>query len=156
MMFIMMIDERHAFAFASIVVFDVVRSSRQTYKNHMSRRNRKSSNVVDVASNVDVVASRVESNDVVVDDTNVIESNVTNVVNAIDALNVVANEQRNDERATHVAKLLHALYNDESLSSHDKKTIRRTLRDTYNYYISRERRRNASNVVASILSRDAS
>ena len=110
----------------------------------MSRRNRNASQTTNV-----------ETTNVNATSTNVVDDNATNV-NAIDALNVVATTQRNDERETHIAKLLHALYNDESLSSHDKKTIRRTLRDTYDYYISRERRRNASNVVASILSRDAS
>ena len=147
---IMMIDrpnvERNASCDASFVasinIVDVVRSSRQTYANHMSRRKRNASqsttnDVVDVSSNVDVVATRVDDD--------------ATHVNAIDALNVVNATQRNDERDRAIALLKHALYNDESLTSRDKKTIRRTLRDTYDYYISRERRVDASNVVNRIL-----
>jgi hypothetical protein len=120
----------------------------------MSRRKRNASNDTNVAN---VVNDDNATNVANVNDTMQlkIDDGTTNI-NAIDALTNVATTQRNNERDVHIAKLLHALYNDESLSSHDKKTIRRTLRDTYDYYISRERRRNASNVVASILSRDAS
>src|SRR4051812_44528461 len=119
----------------SIVTHDVVRSSRQTYTNHMSRRNRKSSSSNAESTNV------VDTSSSNVNDTMQlkIDDGTTNI-NAIDALTNVATTQRNNERDVHIAKLLHALYNDESLSSHDKKTIRRTLRDTYDYYISRERR----------------
>jgi len=77
-------------------------------------------------------------------------------VNAIEKLKEVAASQKpvepgkmtKEQRDEAVAKLLHALYNEEGLTSKDKKTIRRTLRDTYDYYISRERK-NAGNAVVS-------
>ena len=113
-------------------------------------------------------AKRTRKN-VVANDIANVENDTTNVVdhasiardvandverNAIDALRDVAKTQTNDVREREIALLLHALYNDESLTSRDKKTIRRTLRDKYDHYISRERRVNASNVVNRILSND--
>ena len=88
--------------------------------------------------------------------------------NAIETLKEVAVEQRAEvasgggpktispeQRERDVARLLHTLYNDESLTSKDKKTIRRTLRDTYNYYISRERKNAGNAVVQRILKEEA-
>ena len=120
-----------------VVVDHQTRHALTTRVNHMSRRNRKA--VVDASSAQQDNAPASNDND----------------VNAIDALNVVANDQNasssNDTRDRDIARLLHALYNDESLTSHDKKAIRRTLRDTYNYYISRERKRVTSSIVSRIL-----
>jgi hypothetical protein len=78
-------------------------------------------------------------------------------VNAIEVLKRVGEQQGGkkemtaEQRASDVQKLLHELYNNESLGSKDKKTIRRTLRDTYDYYISRERKNAGSAVVSRIL-----
>lgn len=87
----------------------------------------------------------------------VVEAPEAETRNAIDVLKSVGQQQTGkvemtpELREQHIEALKQELYGNESLTSKDKKTIRRTLRDTYNYYISRERKNAGSAVIARIL-----
>jgi hypothetical protein len=131
-------DERHAMS-RDCGRFNATRSRKELA---MSKGTKKASKKNQAATKVEVVE----------------ETQPAVNANAIEVLKNVGQQQQGgkkeltaEQRAKDVQKLLHELYNNESLGSKDKKTIRRTLRDTYDYYISRERKNAGSAVVSRIL-----
>lgn len=71
---------------------------------------------------------------------------------SVDQNNVTdANVQNDEQRTRDIEKLLTALRHDDT-TSRDKKTIRRVLRDKYNYYISQNRTNATNELIDRILS----
>lgn len=132
-------------------------------ESRMPRKSRTTRRVRNESSPVDVIVPAETASDVIPDTTSelveVTQLNDDVPTNHVESSPAESADDHDDaprgddksaERERHVAALLHALRHDETLTSRDKKTIRRTLRDKYDYYISRNRGA-TSNVVSRIL-----